>query len=170
MKKLVLVLLVLGLFGCGKSEKGFKKGPVVKTPISKADVQREVEREKQRLLDSIKEVERIARENSPTVQERKNPLKYLVVTELDMNLTLFNDSQFSCVIQNKAKSTIYKDIQLKVRWFTNTGTLVREWNHTDYSYYHPNNSYKVKFEFGTPPKEGKKYDIVVVGALVDKQI
>lgn len=170
MNKLVVLVLLLSLFGCGEKEKDYKKEPITENSPTAEDVRKEIEREKQRILDSIKEAERIALENSPIVQERKKPLKYCKIERLEKNSNFWGTkTTIHAYVKITSKYTEYKDMELKVQYLSQTGSVIGQELYTRYDYFQPNHSYKIGIDLREIPKDVANYNVVVNKLVYSKQ-
>lgn len=171
MKKVLLMCLLLGLFSCSKKEsQDYKSDPDEQTVISKEEAQQEINREKQRLLDSIDEAKKRAFLNSPQYQEKKFPKKFLTITNMEYKPNFWGTKlKFKVVIFNHAKITEYKDLKLRIIWYSATNSVIDEKTYIRYDYFQPNNSYNIGFELPPAPSEAKTFNVVIDNISYSKQ-
>lgn len=81
--------------------------------------------------------------------EQKNPTKFLTV-EGDKRKNLLGQTVVRVQIANKAKIVTYKDIEVKLTFYSKTGALLEEDHETIYENIAPGNSVKYKTKYFTP--------------------
>ncbi len=81
--------------------------------------------------------------------EQKNPTKFLSV-EGDKKKNLLGQTVVRVQIANKAKIVTYKDIEVKLTFYSKTGALLEEDHETIYENIAPGNSVKYKTKYFTP--------------------
>lgn len=145
MKKLVLLLVVvLLMFGCGKSEN--------------RDNTRNTYRE-------------TARQATPQELEAESPLEYVSVESIEQTMNFWGTkSEYKVMIKNNARYTEYKDLTLKVQYLSQTGSVIGERAYTRYDYFQPNHLYEIGFELPTSPEGTKKYTVVIQNIVFSKGV
>lgn len=138
MKKLVVLVLLLGLFGCGESEE-------------------ERMRKQERAIEHQIAIER--------KDEADYPMNYLEFIAYKHEMNFWGTkSLFEAVIRSNAKYVKYEDVVIKIEWLTNQDKVIEEWGYLHKATYEPSQTHKVKFEKGAPPEYGEKYRLSVVSA------
>lgn len=82
-------------------------------------------------------------------KERKHPENFLVVTSTDKR-NLIGQTVIKGSIYNKAAVCTYKDVQVKIRFFSKTGVLLEENTETIYEIIAPNSTVKFKTKYFAP--------------------
>ncbi len=100
-------------------------------------------------------------------KEKKNPQMFLVVTGHDKK-NLIGQRVIRGTIMNKASVCTYKDVQLKISFFSKTGVLLEENKETVYEIVQPNNSVKFKTKYFSP-KGTDSVSIVVISAKPEEK-
>lgn len=100
-------------------------------------------------------------------KEAKNPTRFLVVTASDKK-NLIGQTVIKGTIANTATVCWYKDIVLKMSFYSKTKVLLEEGNETIYEVVGPNNVKKFKTKYFAP-KGTDSVAIVVTSAQVAKQ-
>ncbi len=81
--------------------------------------------------------------------EQKNPVKFLSV-QGDKKKNLLGQTVVRGEIANKAKIVTYKDVDVKLSFYSKTGALLEEDHETVYESIAPGNSVKFKSKYFTP--------------------
>ncbi len=82
-------------------------------------------------------------------RERKNPEQFLIVTSTDKK-NLIGQTVIRGTISNRATVCVYKDVQVKIAFFSKTGVLLEENKETIYEIVTPNNNVKFKSKYFAP--------------------
>jgi hypothetical protein len=82
-------------------------------------------------------------------RERKNPEQFLIVTSTDKK-NLIGQTVIRGTISNRATVCVYKDVQVKISFFSKTGVLLEENKETIYEIVTPNNNVKFKSKYFAP--------------------
>jgi hypothetical protein len=99
-------------------------------------------------------------------KEAKNPKRFLVVTSNDKK-NLIGQTVIKGTITNTATVCWYKDVVLKLSFYSKTKVLLEEGGETIYELIGPNNNKKFKTKYFAP-KGTDSVAIVVTGATVAK--
>ncbi len=97
-------------------------------------------------------------------KEKKNPEQFLVVSSTDKK-NLIGQTVIRGTINNRASVCTYKDVQVKIAFFSKTGVLLEENKETVYEVVPPNNSVKFKSKYFAP-KGTDSMIMTVIGAKV----
>ncbi len=81
--------------------------------------------------------------------EQKNPTRFLTVAG-DKKKNLLGQTVVRGQITNKAKIVTYKDVDIKLSFYSKTGALLEEDHETIYENIAPGNSVKFKSKYFTP--------------------
>jgi uncharacterized protein YcfL len=95
--------------------------------------------------------------------EKKNPLQFLTITSTDKK-NLFNKTVVKGEIKNKATVAVFKDVEYKILYYSESGTLLGESGTTDHSKIAPGESVAFKSKEWAP----KDTDSVVVKIISAK--
>ncbi|MEI8058628.1 MAG: hypothetical protein WCG67_00615 [Ferruginibacter sp.] len=95
--------------------------------------------------------------------EKKNPLRFLIVTYNDKK-NIFRKTVTKGEIKNNATVAIYKDVEYKIMYYSKTGTLLGESATTDHSAIEPGKSLSFKAKEWAP----KDTDSVLVKIISAK--
>lgn len=95
-------------------------------------------------------------------KERKNPRQFLEVSSSDRK-NLIGQTVVRGTVANKASVCSYKDIELKIAFFSKTGVLLEEVKETVYEEIAPNSSAKFKSK-NFAPKGTDSVSIKIVSA------
>jgi hypothetical protein len=98
-------------------------------------------------------------------KEKKNPERFLAVTGYDKK-NLFGQTVIRGTISNRASVCTYKDVQLKLTFYSKTGVLLEENKETIYEVLLPNNSVKFKTKYFAP-KGTDSVAMTVISAKVE---
>ncbi len=82
-------------------------------------------------------------------KEKMNPEQFLVVTSSDKK-NIIGQTVIRGTISNRASVCTYKDVQLKISFFSKTGVLLEENKETIYEIVPPNNNVKFKSKYFAP--------------------
>lgn len=82
-------------------------------------------------------------------KERNNPLLFLTVSSHDKH-NLFGQTVIKANITNTAKVCTYKEVQLELAFYSNSGTLLEKDNETVYDAITPGNSVDHKTKYYAP--------------------
>ncbi|HEX6915812.1 MAG TPA: hypothetical protein VF145_11260 [Chitinophagaceae bacterium] len=96
-------------------------------------------------------------------KERKNPERFLVLTTSDRK-NIIGQKVIKGTIHNRASVCTYKDVQIKISFYSETGVLLEENKETIYKIIPPNNSVAFKSEKYFAPKGTSNVKVTVVGA------
>ena len=97
-------------------------------------------------------------------KEKKHPEQFIVATGSNRR-NLIGQTVVRGSITNRASVCTYKDVQLKISYYSKTGVLLEESSETVYEVLGPNSTQKFKTkEFA--PKGADSVSITVVGAKV----
>lgn len=103
-----------------------------------------------------------AKAESIEKMELKVPEKFISVTNSDKK-NLLGQTVVKMTVKNNAKMATYKDIELKLRFYSKTGTLLEEDVETVYEKLGPGQSTKFKSKFFSP-KGADSVSIIVQSA------
>ena len=81
--------------------------------------------------------------------EQKNPIKFITVNG-DKKKNLVGQTVVKGEVFNKAKVVTYKDVDVKITFFSKTGAVLEEDHETVYQNIAPGKSAKFKSKFFTP--------------------
>jgi hypothetical protein len=81
--------------------------------------------------------------------EKKNPIKFIVV-EGEKKKNLIGQTVVRAEIKNNAKIVTYKDVDVKISFYSKTGVVLEEDHETVYETIAPGASIKFKSKFFTP--------------------
>jgi hypothetical protein len=98
-------------------------------------------------------------------KEKKNPEQFLSVTSSDKR-NLIGQTVIRGTVHNRASVCTYKDIGIKIAFFSKTGVLLEENKETIYEIIPPNNSVKFKSKYFAPKGTGSM-TITVLNAKID---
>ena len=82
-------------------------------------------------------------------QEQNNPARFLTVTGTDKK-NLFGQTVVKGIIFNKAKIVSYKDVELRLSFYSKTGTLLEQDKEVIYETIPPGGSKRFKSKYFTP--------------------
>ena len=82
-------------------------------------------------------------------KEKKSPISFLTVNSHEKH-NLLGQTVIKGSINNKAKVCTYKDVQLELSFFSNTGTLLEKDNETVYNNIEPGKSADFKTKYFAP--------------------
>lgn len=100
-------------------------------------------------------------------KEKKNPEQFLVATSLDKK-NIIGQKVIRITIQNKASVCTYKDVKVRISFFSETGTRLTEEEETIYKSILPNSSIKHKTKYFAP-KGTDDVRVTVVDAKVESK-
>ena len=95
-------------------------------------------------------------------KEKKNPAAFLTVTGNDKK-NILGQTVIKGKIFNNAKIATYKDVELKLRFYSKTGALLEEDIETVYDNITPGSTKSFKSKYFTP-KGTDSVSLIVVGA------
>jgi hypothetical protein len=98
-------------------------------------------------------------------KEKKNPEQFLSVTSSDKK-NLIGQTVVKGSIFNRASVCTYKDVAIKISFFSKTGVLLEENKETVYEIIPPNNNVKFKSKYFAP-KGTDSMTITVLDAKVE---
>ncbi len=178
----IILLVGLTIISCGPSEAEIKQKQI-EIEKAKADSIAQVielkrlrdERDKA-IADSVAQVyeaELKAKESSPSelkkdliTIERENPMRYLDIKyDLDFKLIGMKDVIKGRII-NKATLARYKDIELEIKCYSKTKTLIKTLRKTVYEYVQPRSSKNFQYKF----KSGKNTKTISVRIIRAKSV
>jgi hypothetical protein len=81
--------------------------------------------------------------------EKKNPVKFITV-EGEKKKNLIGQTVVRAEIKNNAKIVSYKDVDVKISFYSKTGVVLEEDHETVFETITPGNSVKFKFKAFTP--------------------
>lgn len=110
-------------------------------------------------------------------QERDNPLNYMIVNNGDLspNRVKVRDNWFrdddyetqgyhlNCTIKNTASIAVFKDVVLKVSYYSQTRSLIDAEEITIYEYFKPNTETPFS-KLLSPPDEMSAFDVAIISA------
>lgn len=94
--------------------------------------------------------------------EQKHPENFLTVEGKDKK-NLFGQTVIRATLFNKAKVVTFKDVEIKLSFFSKTGTLLEEDTETIYEEVHPGSSVRFKSKYFAPKSTGR-LEIKVISA------
>jgi hypothetical protein len=97
-------------------------------------------------------------------QEKKNPVQFLSVSSTDKK-NLIGQKVVKGTVTNKASVASYKDIEVKIGFYSKTGVLLEEVKETVYEVVAPNHSASFKTK-NFAPKGTDEVKVVIVSAKV----
>jgi hypothetical protein len=100
-------------------------------------------------------------------KEKKNPEQFLVVSSTDRK-NIIGQKVIKVTVKNNASVCTYKDIKIRIGFFSETGTRLTEEEETIYESVSPNTSIKYKTKFFAP-KGTDDVKVTVVDAKVDSK-
>jgi hypothetical protein len=81
--------------------------------------------------------------------EQKNPVKFITVNG-DKKKNLIGQTVVNADVHNNAKMVTYKDVDVKITFYSKTGTVLEEDHQTIYENIAPGTSVHFKSKFRTP--------------------
>lgn len=100
-------------------------------------------------------------------KEKKNPEQFLVVTVNDKK-NIIGQRVIRGTLTNKASVCTYKDVQLKISFFSKTGVLLEENKETVYEVVPPNHNTKFKTKYFAP-KNTDSVAMIVISAKAETE-
>jgi hypothetical protein len=98
-------------------------------------------------------------------KEKKSPARFLSVTSSDKR-NIIGQTVIRGSVYNRASVCTYKDVEVKIAFFSKTGVLLEENKETIYEIIPPNNSVKFKSKYFAP-KGTDSMTITVLNAKVE---
>jgi len=98
-------------------------------------------------------------------KEKKNPEQFLSVTSSDKK-NIIGQKVIRLSIHNRATVATYKDVKLKISFYSKTGTLLEDNEETVYDIITPNNTIKYKTKYFAP-KGTDDVKITILDAKVE---
>jgi hypothetical protein len=98
-------------------------------------------------------------------KEKKHPEQFLVVTGHDRK-NIIGQRVIKGTINNKASVCTYKDVQLKISFYSKTGVLLEENKETIFEIVPPNNQVNFKTKYFAP-KDTDSVAMVVISAKAE---
>jgi len=95
-------------------------------------------------------------------KEKKNPLLFLNISSNNKH-NILGQTVIKANIANNAKICTYKDVQLELAFYSQTGTLLEKDNETIYKEITPGNSIDFKTKYYAP-KDTESVDVKIVDA------
>ena len=86
--------------------------------------------------------------------EKKHPEKYITVEGKDKK-NLLGQTVIKAKLINTAKEVTFKDVEIKLSFYSKTGTLLEEDVETIYEEVHPGSSVRFKSKYFAPKGTGK---------------
>ena len=86
--------------------------------------------------------------------EKKHPENYLTVEGKDKK-NLLGQTVIKAKLINRAKEVTFKDVEIKLSFYSKTGTLLEEDVETIYEEVHPGSSVRFKSKYFAPKGTGK---------------
>jgi hypothetical protein len=100
-------------------------------------------------------------------KEKKNPEQFLVVSSTDSK-NIIGQKVVKVIITNNASVCTYKDVKVRIGFFSETGTRLSEEEETIYKSVSPNSSIKYKTKYFAP-KGTDDVRVTVVDAKVESK-
>lgn len=101
-------------------------------------------------------------------KEKKNPEQFIVVSSSDKK-NLIGQTVIRGTVNNKASVCTYKDVEIKISFFSKTGVLLEENKETIYEVVPPSNSVKFKSKYFAPKGTGNMTITVLDAKVAEKE-
>lgn len=100
-------------------------------------------------------------------KEKNNPLSYLNLNQIKFEKKLLafvtNEATITCVVKNTASLSNYKDLRLRVNYYSATNSVFKSHDYVIYNYFPPQSNTPITLEVNFP--DGfYKYGVEILGA------